>query len=118
MLFATRSFWQGVDIPAEALSLVVIDRLPFPVPTDPVVAGRERALRASGGEPFNQLMLPEATLALKQGVGRLMRSETDRGVIALLDSRLLHKSYGRAVMAALPPGRVTANRLDVKAFFG
>ena len=117
VLFATRSFWQGVDIPGAALSLVVIDRLPFPVPTDPVVAGRERALRASGGEPFYQLMLPEATLALKQGVGRLMRSETDRGVIALLDSRLLHKFYGRAVMAALPPGRVTANRLDVKAFF-
>jgi ATP-dependent DNA helicase DinG len=117
VLFATRSFWQGVDIPGEALSLVVIDRLPFPVPSDPVVAGRDRLIRAGGGEPFYQLMLPEATLALKQGVGRLMRSESDRGVIALLDSRLLHKFYGRSVLAALPPGRVTTNRLDVKAFF-
>ena len=117
VLFATRSFWQGVDIPGEALSLVVIDRLPFPVPSDPVVAGRDRQLRASGGEPFYQLMLPEATLALKQGVGRLMRSESDRGVIALLDSRLLHKFYGRSVLAALPPGRVTSDRLDVKRFF-
>ncbi|MFZ1550551.1 MAG: ATP-dependent DNA helicase [Anaerolineae bacterium] len=117
VLFATRSFWQGIDIPGEALSLVVIDRLPFPVPSDPVVAGRDRLLRASGGEPFSQLMLPEATLALKQGVGRLMRSESDRGVIALLDSRLLHKFYGRSVLAALPPGRVTSDRLDVKRFF-
>ncbi len=117
VLFATRSFWQGVDIPGAALSLVVIDRLPFPVPSDPIVAGRDRAIRANGGEPFYQLMLPEATLALKQGVGRLMRAESDRGVIALLDSRLLHKSYGASILAALPPGRLTNNRLDVKAFF-
>lgn len=117
VLFATRSFWQGIDIPGEALSLVVIDRLPFPVPSDPVVAGRERLVREQGGVPFRDLMLPEATLALKQGIGRLMRSETDRGVIALLDSRLLHKGYGQEVLAALPPARVTAQRGDVKAFF-
>lgn len=117
VLFATRSFWQGIDIPGEALSLVIIDRLPFPVPSDPVVAGREQLVRAEGGVPFRDLMLPEATLALKQGIGRLMRSETDRGVIALLDSRLLHKSYGHEVLAALPPARVTAQRGEVKAFF-
>lgn len=117
VLFATRSFWQGIDIPGEALSLVIIDRLPFPVPSDPVVSGRERLVREAGGVPFRDLMLPEATLALKQGIGRLMRSETDRGVIALLDSRLLHKSYGEEVLAALPPARVTTQRADVKAFF-
>ncbi len=117
VLFATRSFWQGIDIPGEALSLVVIDRLPFPVPSDPVVAGRERLVREQGGVPFRDVMLPEATLALKQGIGRLMRSETDRGVIALLDSRLLHKAYGQEVLAALPPARVTPNRADVKTFF-
>ncbi len=117
VLFATRSFWQGIDVPGDALSLVIVDRLPFPVPSDPVVAGRERLVREQGGVPFRDLLLPEATLALKQGIGRLMRSETDRGVIALLDSRLLHKSYGQEVLAALPPARVTTQRAEVKAFF-
>jgi Rad3-related DNA helicase len=117
VLFATKSFWEGVDIPGEALSLVVIDKLPFAPHRDPVVQHREQRIRDAGGNPFTQHMLPEATLALKQGVGRLIRAETDRGVMAILDSRLNTKRYGPRMIASLPRARRTLRFEDVAAFF-
>ena len=103
VLFATQSFWEGVDVPGEALSLVVIDKLPFSPPSDPVVAARMRALEADGRDAFSESSVPAAALALKQGFGRLIRSRTDRGLVALLDARILTRSYGRAFLATLPP---------------
>jgi len=117
VLFATKSFWEGVDIPGEALSLVIIDKLPFAPHRDPVIQRREQHIRDAGGDPFAQLMLPEAILALKQGVGRLIRTETDRGVMAILDSRLNTKQYGAQVIASLPRARRTLRFEDVSAFF-
>jgi Rad3-related DNA helicase len=117
VLFATRSFWEGVDIPGAALSLVVIDKLPFSAPRDPVTEGRQALIRARGGDPFNELLLPEAILALKQGVGRLIRSEADRGVMAILDSRILTRGYGARILGSLPPARRTCHIRDVRAFF-
>ncbi len=117
VLFATKSFWEGVDIPGEALSLVIIDKLPFAPHRDPVIQHRERRIREAGGSPFNEAMLPEAILALKQGVGRLIRTETDRGVMAILDSRLNTKQYGAQVVASLPKARRTFRFEDVAAFF-
>jgi ATP-dependent DNA helicase DinG len=102
VLFATQSFWEGVDVPGEALSLVVIDRLPFAPPGDPVVAARLRALEESGRDGFSELSVPAAALALRQGFGRLIRHRTDRGLVAVLDRRLLTKGYGRAFLATLP----------------
>jgi ATP-dependent DNA helicase DinG len=103
VLFATQSFWEGVDVPGEALSLVIIDKLPFAPPSDPVVAARMRVLEASGRDAFSELSVPSAALSLKQGFGRLIRSRTDRGLVALLDRRILTKAYGRAFLATLPP---------------
>jgi len=117
VLFGTKSFWQGVDIPGEALSLVIIDKLPFSPHRDPVVQRRDQRIRDAGGNPFSQMMLPEAILALKQGVGRLIRSETDRGVLAILDSRINTKRYGAQVIVSLPPARRTRRFEDVRAFF-
>lgn len=117
VLFATKSFWEGVDIPGEALSLVIIDKLPFAPHRDPVIQHREQRIRAAGGSPFNEAMLPEAILALKQGVGRLIRTETDRGVMAILDSRLNTKQYGAQVIASLPKARRTFRFEDVAEFF-
>lgn len=117
VLFATRSFWEGVDIPGEALSLVIIDKLPFAPHQDPVNQYRQQLILESGGDPFNEFSLPEAILTLKQGVGRLIRSETDRGVMAILDSRLNTKGYGRKIIASLPPARRTSRLSDVRAFF-
>jgi Rad3-related DNA helicase len=117
VLFATKSFWEGVDIPGEALSMVVIDKLPFSPHRDPVVQHREQRIRDAGGNPFMQHMLPEAILALKQGVGRLIRAETDRGVMAILDSRLNTKRYGPRMIASLPRARRTLRFEDVAAFF-
>ncbi len=117
VLFATRSFWAGVDIPGEALSLVIIDKLPFAPFQDPVIAHRGRRIRKAGGNPFVEYLLPEAVLALKQGVGRLIRAETDRGVMAILDSRLLTRRYGSQVIASLPRARRTSRFEDVSAFF-
>ncbi len=102
VLFATASFWEGVDVPGEALSLVVIDRLPFAPPGDPVVAARLRALEAGGQDAFSELQVPAAALALRQGFGRLVRTRADRGLVAILDRRLVTKSYGRAFVATLP----------------
>ncbi len=102
VLFATQSFWEGVDVPGEALSLVVIDRLPFAPPADPVVAARIRALAEAGRDGFAELQVPAAALSLRQGFGRLIRARTDRGLVAVLDPRLLTRGYGRAFLATLP----------------
>ncbi|HWE63337.1 MAG TPA: ATP-dependent DNA helicase [Chloroflexota bacterium] len=112
VLFATRSFWEGVDVVGEALSLVAIDKMPFSAPDDPVVQARVERMKREGQDWFNDLMLPQATLLLKQGFGRLIRSNQDRGVVAILDSRLIRKGYGRQVINALPPARRT-DKLDV-----
>jgi Rad3-related DNA helicase len=117
VLFATRSFWEGVDIPGEALSLVIIDKLPFAPYRDPVYQRREQRVRESGGHPFVEISLPEATLTLKQGVGRLIRAETDRGVMAILDSRINTARYGPGMIASLPPARRTTRFEEVRAFF-
>jgi len=117
VLFATRSFWEGVDIPGEALSLVIIDKLPFAPYRDPVYQQRERLVREAGGNPFMDVSLPEATLMLKQGVGRLIRAETDQGVMAILDSRINTARYGPQIIASLPPARRTTRFEDVEAFF-
>ncbi len=103
VLFATQSFWEGVDVPGDALSLVIIDRLPFSPPGDPVVAARLRALAEAGRDPFSELQVPAAALALRQGFGRLIRTRTDRGLVAVLDPRLVTRGYGRAFVATLPP---------------
>jgi ATP-dependent DNA helicase DinG len=103
VLFATQSFWEGVDVPGEALSLVVIDRLPFAPPGDPIIAARLAALEAEGRDGFAELQVPSAALALRQGFGRLVRTREDRGLVAVLDRRLVTKGYGRAFLATLPP---------------
>ncbi len=111
VLFATSSFWQGVDVRGEQLSCVIIDKLPFAVPTDPIVAARQRSIEDSGGSSFYEYSVPHAIIALKQGLGRLIRSTTDRGVLAILDPRLRTKGYGRTFLQSLPPCRVTS-RID------
>jgi ATP-dependent DNA helicase DinG len=117
VLFATRSFWGGVDIPGAALSLVIIDKLPFSPHRDPVVQYRQQLIRDRGGNPFYEMTLSEAILVLKQGVGRLIRTETDRGVIAILDSRINTKRYGQQSVASLPRARRTRRIADVRRFF-
>jgi ATP-dependent DNA helicase DinG len=117
VLFGTSSFWQGVDVQGEALSCVIVDRLPFAVPTDPVVAARMRAIEDSGGSPFFEYQVPSAVITLKQGFGRLIRSLEDRGVLMLLDNRILQKRYGKVFLESLPPYRVTQNIGDVESFF-
>lgn len=107
ILLGTRSFWQGVDVRGSDLILVVIDRLPFEAPGNPVYRARQQAIRARGGDPFNEISLPEAVLALKQGVGRLVRGESDKGVVMICDQRLLTKGYGRRFLGSLPPMPLT-----------
>ncbi len=116
VLFATSSFWEGIDVPGEALSLVVMDKLPFAVPSDPIVAARARLVEERGGDAFRELSVPEAILALKQGAGRLIRSKSDRGVVAILDPRV-HASWGRAFLRDLPPFQRTSSIDAVRAFF-
>ena len=117
VLFGTSSFWQGVDVQGEALSCVIIDRLPFAVPNDPVVAARMQAIEESGGNPFFDYQIPSAVITLKQGFGRLIRSLDDRGVLVLLDPRIHQKHYGRVFIESLPPYRLTRSLADVAAFF-
>jgi ATP-dependent DNA helicase DinG len=102
VLFATSSFWEGVDVPGESLSCVIIDRLPFAVPDDPVVQAYVERLKMQGRDWFREYTLPEAILRLKQGFGRLIRTSSDRGVVAILDARLHTKYYGRQILRALP----------------
>ncbi|MCC6210370.1 MAG: ATP-dependent DNA helicase [Burkholderiales bacterium] len=117
VLLGAASFWEGVDVRGEALSVVLIDKLPFAPPDDPVLAARIESLREEGGNPFLEVQLPRAVLQLKQGAGRLIRDEDDRGVLVLCDPRLYAKSYGRTVRASLPPMRQTRELADVRAFF-
>jgi ATP-dependent DNA helicase DinG len=116
VLFATASFWQGVDVPGEQLSCVIVDRLPFAVPSDPVVAARVRALEEDGRNPFAEFQVPQAVLALKQGFGRLIRAKTDRGVLALLDTRLQRMPYGKIFLESLPRYGTTRELADVARF--
>lgn len=115
VLFATSSFWQGVDVRGEQLSCVIIDKLPFAVPTDPLVQARSKFIDENGGRSFFDYSVPQAIISLKQGIGRLIRSRTDRGVIAILDPRLRTKGYGRDFLASLPRMRITADLADVKS---
>jgi ATP-dependent DNA helicase DinG len=117
VLLGTASFWEGVDVKGSALRLVVIDRLPFASPEDPVTRARLQRAREQGGDPFNEFQLPEAAIALKQGVGRLIRSEEDTGVVAICDPRLTGKGYGKKLLASLPPMRRSRSLLDVGEMF-
>jgi ATP-dependent DNA helicase DinG len=117
VLFATSSFWQGVDVVGDALSCVIVDKLPFASPSDPVTAARVDAIRARGGDPFGEYQVPLAILALQQGLGRLIRHRQDRGVLAVLDPRLRTKGYGARFVASLPPAPIVHELSDVDAFF-
>jgi ATP-dependent DNA helicase DinG len=105
VLFGTSSFWEGVDVPGRDLRLVVLDKLPFGVPTDPLIAARCRRLEEEGERPFMRYLVPAAALALKQGFGRLIRTRRDRGIVALLDARVVSKGYGKVFLRSLPPAR-------------
>jgi len=117
VLFAVASFWEGVDVPGEALSCVIIDKLPFEVPNDPVMMARINKIREEGGNPFIDFQVPRAILTLRQGVGRLMRTSNDRGIMAIMDTRLFTKKYGKIFLRSLPPSPVTRNLADVAAFY-
>lgn len=117
VLFATSSFWQGVDVPGDQLSCVIIDKLPFAVPNDPLIEARIRSIRERGGNPFYDYQIPQAAIALKQGFGRLIRSKTDRGVLALLDSRITRQRYGQMFFDSLPDYGFTTDLSDVEKFF-
>jgi ATP-dependent DNA helicase DinG len=116
VLFATATFWQGVDVKGDALSAVIIDKLPFQVPSDPLVAARSAQIYRAGGNAFSEYQVPNAILRLKQGFGRLLRSTTDRGILAILDNRLSTKGYGRVFMSSLPDYEVTDRVDDLVAF--
>jgi ATP-dependent DNA helicase DinG len=117
VLLGSASFWEGVDVRGDALSLVVIDKLPFAPPDDPVLAARIDAIKAAGRNPFSELQLPQAVLQLKQGAGRLIRDEGDRGVLMLCDPRLLSRPYGKRILASLPPMKRTRSLEEVREFF-
>lgn len=117
VLFATSAFWQGVDVQGEQLSCVIIDKLPFAVPSDPVVEARIRSIRSGGGNPFRDYQVPQAAIALKQGFGRLIRSKSDRGVLVLLDNRITRQHYGQIFFDSLPDYGFTTDIRDVERFF-
>ncbi|MCK5902065.1 MAG: ATP-dependent DNA helicase [Cocleimonas sp.] len=117
VLLGTSSFWEGVDVRGKALSCVIIDKLPFASPGDPVLEARIRAIREAGGSPFSEYQLPQAVIALKQGVGRLIRDDDDKGVLMICDPRLRSKSYGRTFLASLPRVPKTTKQEDVERFF-
>jgi len=117
VLFATASFWQGVDVPGEQLSCVIIDKLPFAAPNDPVVNARIESIRKAGGNPFYDYQIPQAAIALKQGFGRLIRSKSDRGVLVLLDNRITKQRYGQVFFDSLPDYGFTTRLADVEKFF-
>jgi ATP-dependent DNA helicase DinG len=117
VLLATASFWQGVDVVGEALSCVVIDKLPFASPGDPITSARIEAIAARGGSAFGEYQIPLAILSLQQGLGRLLRHRQDRGVLAVLDPRLRSMGYGRRFLASLPPAPVTSRLDDIERFF-
>ena len=117
VLLGTSSFWEGVDVRGEALSCVIIDKLPFASPDDPVLQARAAAMEQAGRSPFTEYQLPEAVITLKQGVGRLIRDESDHGVLMLCDPRLLNKGYGKTFLASLPPMPVTRELRDIEQFF-
>ncbi len=117
VLLATASFWQGVDVAGEALSCVIVDRLPFASPGDPLIAARLAAIERRGGHPFHEYQVPLATLTLLQGLGRLIRTRSDRGVLAVLDPRLMRMSYGRRFLASFPPAPVTDDLAEISRFF-
>lgn len=117
VLVAVASFWEGVDVPGDSLSCVIVDKLPFEVPSDPVLQARIADIRDSGGNPFFDFQVPRAILTLRQGIGRLMRSRDDRGLLAVMDGRLYAKGYGATFLASLPPSPVVRDLEQVAAFF-
>jgi len=117
VLVATMSFWEGVDVPGDALRLVVIDKIPFAVPTDPVVAARTAAIEAAGHNPFTAYSVPQAAITLKQGFGRLIRTRDDRGIVAILDRRIRTRGYGKTLLESLPPARRTDDLATVASFW-
>jgi ATP-dependent DNA helicase DinG len=123
VLLGTASFWEGVDVPGDTLRALLLARLPFKVPTEPMTAAHSEAIIARGGDPFREYMLPHAALRLKQGFGRLIRSSNDRGAVVLLDPRVITKSYGEDLLAGLPPARQLVApwpeiRNELKRFYG
>jgi ATP-dependent DNA helicase DinG len=118
VLLATRSFWQGVDVAGEALSCLIVHKLPFGFPGDPVLEARLEHLQQQGGDPFWEYQVPSAIITLRQGLGRLIRTGQDRGALCILDGRILTRGYGRAFLESLPPCNVTSDREDLRRFFG
>jgi len=116
VLVGSTSFWEGIDVRGEALSLVIIDKLPFAPPDDPIVAARIARLKSLGRNPFRETQLPEAITMMRQGAGRLLRDASDRGVLCLLDGRVLSRSYGKSILASLPPFPVTRDEAEACAF--
>ncbi len=117
VLLAVASFWEGIDVVGESLSCVIIEKLPFEVPSDPVIQARIERIKEEGGKPFFDFQVPRAILTLRQGVGRLMRSVTDRGVIAIMDVRLFKKGYGKVFLRSLPPSPITRSKSDIEKFY-
>jgi ATP-dependent DNA helicase DinG len=117
VLVATMSFWEGVDVPGDALRLVILEKLPFAVPTDPVVAARSHAIEEAGGNAFASYSVPQAAITLKQGFGRLLRTRSDRGIVAILDRRVRTRGYGKVLLSSLPPARCTDCMQEVQAFW-
>ena len=116
VLVGSHSFWEGIDVPGQALQCVVIDKLPFPPPNDPLMEARSQWIERQGGDAFNELFVAEAAISLKQGAGRLIRSETDQGLLVICDSRMARMGYGRRMRNALPPMQWVQSEQDVKAW--